>query len=191
MGKPDRLIAWFHFYYEWNQAISLSSLPVFTRNTILFACVYTILLLTCGLKNVNMWLLKAEGCPCRSTNKPWSWLCKMWQICDKALCNACSFSSHDAAKHPVIVVVFVVTGEIEWAEEGSGLRRWKWLWANFRILLLRIPKPRCCSSTPICIISTLEGFSGGRGRAGLRQTNNTRHLEILARCHKGKGKGIY
>ena len=30
-GKPGRPIAWFHSYYEWNQAISLPGLPVFTR----------------------------------------------------------------------------------------------------------------------------------------------------------------
>ena len=30
-GKPGRLIARFHSYYEWNQAISLPGLPVFTQ----------------------------------------------------------------------------------------------------------------------------------------------------------------
>ena len=30
-GKPGRLIARFHSYYEWNRAISLLGLPVFTR----------------------------------------------------------------------------------------------------------------------------------------------------------------
>ena len=30
-GKPGRLIAWFHSYYKWNQAISLAGLPPFTQ----------------------------------------------------------------------------------------------------------------------------------------------------------------
>ena len=30
-GKPARLIAWFHSYYKWNQAISLDGLGVFTQ----------------------------------------------------------------------------------------------------------------------------------------------------------------